>query len=351
VKLKQDRLLKELQKVTGGLAVGGKATVEQSDCFVFQKGMVMTYNDEVACRTKCCLPITGAIHAKTMLNTLSTWPYDDIQFNIKKGGLAFRGKDAKGLLRVEKEIRLPTKNVEMPKEWKKLSNELRDELQEAVELVGGCVSKNNASPHLCCIHFSSEGLLACDGVQAGRFPLKLPFKQDVLLRMASLKCVYDENVMDMGPFAISITKNWVHFKDRHGLIVSCHKFVDDFPVDKLAKIFATKGSPAVLPKEMRDLVRRLDYYLNDTEVNQWLIVRIDSKCIKITGSGTRGKQTIRKAIKYKGEPMAFNINPNLLRELGGEHDKCTIAKNFIKIKKGKFQYITSLWVPELMGAG
>ena len=343
MKLKRDRLLKELQKVAGGLAAGGKATVEQSDSFVFQKGMVMTYNDEVACRAKCCLPITGAIHAKTMLSTLSTWPFDIIQLNMKEGGLAFRGKDAKGLLRVEKEIRLPTKNVEMPKEWKKLHDEL--ELQEAVELVGGCVSKNNASPHLCCIHFSSKGLLACDGVQAGRFALELPFKQDTLLRMASLKCVYTEEVMGTGPSAISITKNWVHFKDTHGLIVSCHKFADDYPVDKIDKIFATKGSPIVLPKEMRDLVQRLDYYLNDTEVNQWLIVRVDSKCIKITGSGTRGKQTIRKTIKYKGKPMAFNINPNLLRELGGEQDECQLAKNFIKIKKGKFQYITSLWIP------
>lgn len=337
--LNRNKLLKELQKVEGGLS--DKETVEQSDCFVFRKGMAMTYNDEVACRTKCRLVITGAIHAKTMLRTLSTWPFDDILFEMKKGSLHFKGKDARGLLRVEEDIRLPIKDVETPTKWKKLP----EEFQEAVELVGGCASQNAASPHLCCIYLTPKKLEACDGVQAGRFVLKLPFRKPVLIKRDSLKCVCTESIMNMGPSAVSETKNWVHFKDKHGLIVSCHKFFDDFPTEELDKIFATKGSPAVLPKEIKDLVKRLDFYLNDVKVSQWLIVRIDSKNIRITGSGTRGKQTVKKKIKYKGKPVAFNINPGLLQELGREHDKCEIAKNFIKIKKDDFQYITSLWVP------
>lgn len=341
--LKRDKLLKELCEVEGGLST--KENIEQSDCFVFSKGIVMTYNDEVACRTKCCLDITGAVHAETLLKTLSTWPFDNIQFKMKEGGLAFRGKDAKGLLRVEKDIRLPIKDVETPTKWKKLPGEF----QEAVELVGGCASKNSASPHLCCIHLTSEKLEACDGVQAGRFPLKLPFKKPILVKRDSLQSVCNENVMDMGPSAISETKNWVHFKGKGsqdtGLIVSCHKFFDDYPDDELDKIFATKGSPAVLPEEIKGLVGRIDYYLNDAKVSQWLIVRIDSKHIKITGSGKSGKQTVKDKIKYKGKPVAFNINPHLLRELGVKHDKCRIAKNFIKIKKGEFEYITSLWMP------
>ena len=339
MKINRDTLLKELRKVEGGLAI--KATVEQSDCFVFNKGMVMTYNDQVACSTKCCLSITGAIKAKTMLSTLSTWPFETIQFKMKEGGLAFKGKDAQGILRVEKEIRLPIKDVETPKKWKKLP----EEFQEAIELVGGCASKNSASPHLCCIHFASDKMEACDGVQAGRFALSLPFKTSILIQKDSIRCVYDKSIMESGPSAVSETKNWVHFKDKHGLLVSCHKHFDDYPTDELTKVFATKGNPAVLPKELKGLVRRLDYYLNDTTASQWLIVRVDSKHIKVTGSGRDGKQTVRTKIKYKGEPIAFNINPNLLQELGRKHDKCQIAKNFIKIKKNKFQYVTSLWVP------
>jgi hypothetical protein len=259
---------------------------------------------------------------------------------MKEGGLAFKGKDAHGLLRVEKEIRLPIKDVETPKKWKKLP----EEFQEAVELVGSCASKNSASPHLCCIHFASDKMEACDGVQAGRFALSLPFETSVLIQKESIRCVYTKSIMESGPSAVSETKNWVHFKDKHELFVSCHKHFDDYPTDELTIIFATKGNPAVLPKELKGLVKRLDYYLNDTTVSQWLIVRVDSKHIKVTGSGKDGEQTVRTKIKYKGEPIAFNINPNLLQELGRKHDKCQIAKNFIKINKNKFQYVTSLWV-------
>ena len=333
MRIKRDDLLKELRIVEGGIS--DKETVEQSNCFVFQKDMVMTHNDEVACQTKCCLPITGAVNAKMLLKTLATWPYEYIEFKSTKNKLRFRGKDAKGALRMESQILLPISKIGIPKKWKKLPKEF----QESIKLVGGCVSKNSAAPHLCCINFLPDWMEACDGVQAGRLTIKLPFKESTLIKRDSLRWVQNASVT-----AVGMTKNWVHFKNKDGLIISCRKFIEDYPTDKLTVIFKTKGVPAKLPKELKDVVGRLDYYLDDSAVTQWLIVEIDKDHIEITGSGNSGKQTITKKAKYKGEAIGFNINPSLLRELGREHDKCRISKNIIKIEKDNFQYITSLWV-------
>ena len=64
MKVLRKKLLEELQIADIGLAA--KPTIQQSDCYVFQNGEVITYNDEVACHTKCSLGITGAVNAKKL---------------------------------------------------------------------------------------------------------------------------------------------------------------------------------------------------------------------------------------------------------------------------------------------
>jgi hypothetical protein len=335
MEIERNQLLAELQMVEGGVAP--KETVEQSNCFVFRKGEVLTYNDNVACRAKSSLRITGAINANKMLNMLAKWPEETVTFKRTKGQLRFRGRAKRGYFAVEDKIRLEVRDMEKPKKWQKLPTNFG----EAISQVVGCAKHGGDSPHLCCVHFTPKWIEACDGVQAGRYKISTPFQKSVLLKRDPAR-----RIADLDMTSISETRNWVHFRNTKGLIVSCHKYVEVYPSKKLTQMFKTKGNPTTLPKGIKGMVDRLKVFIDDDGGSQWLIVEVESSHIKVEGKGAYGSQTERKKIKYKGEPIGFRINPQLFRELSDTYDKCEVSKRTIKIKKGKFQYMASLWVPD-----
>ena len=47
MKIDREEFLKQLESVLPGYST--KEVIEQSSCFVFKKGRVYTYNDEIAC--------------------------------------------------------------------------------------------------------------------------------------------------------------------------------------------------------------------------------------------------------------------------------------------------------------
>jgi len=335
MEINRKQLLSELKTVEGGVA--SKETVAQSKCFVFQNGEVMTYNNEIACRTKSSLDITAAIDADKMLNMVSKWPEDVIEFKKIKGRLQFKGKAKRGYFKTEDKIALPIADVDTPKKWKALSQEIID----ALKLVSGCASTKSEAPHLACIHFTNKWVEATDGIQAGRCLVKTPFKSSTLLNHRSIA-----QVISLEMNEISASKNWVHFKNADGLVISCHKYPnpEDFISDKLTGIFKAKGSPGVLPKGIKELVDRLKIFIDD-DVTPWLKVKVTPEYIEVKGEGKYGSQTERKKVKYSGKPIGFSINPQLFSDLADKYNKCEISDKVIKVEKDNFQYVTSLWIP------
>jgi hypothetical protein len=335
MKVERTQLLEELRTVAVGLAE--KKTVEQSDCFVFQKGEAMTYNDEVACRIKSSLAVTGAVNARKMLDMLDRSNDETIEFKQEKGRLSFRGKKKRGFFKIEKKILLPITDVKSPKKWTKLP----PKLAYAVGLVQGCAAHKTPALHLCCVNITSKWVEACDGTQAGRCTMPTPFENPTLIKQDVAKQILSQDVNRVG-----FTRNWVHFRNKTGLIISCHVYKENYPSERLTKIFKTKGKAATLPKQLKSLTERVRVFLDDKAETQWLQVQVTPKYIQVTGEGTHGQQTERAKIKYKGKPIGFSIHPDLLKVLTSKHDKCEISDSVIKIQRDNFEYVTSLWIPD-----
>lgn len=332
--IERDKLLGELRAVIAGL--NDEETTQQSNCFVFNKGLVMTYNDEAACRLKSSLHITAAINASKMLGLLEKWPEKEIEFKRSKGKLQFKGKNKRGHLKTEDNITLPIKDVEAPSSWVALPSKFWN----AVTGVSGCASDSSESPHLCCIHITQKWVEACDGTQAARMVMKTPFTKPVLLQKDAMQRIIN---LEMTKF--SETKNWVHFRNKKGLTASCHKNFEDYPTDTLSEVFKAKGTPTTLPKDLKRMVDRLKVFIDEGKGSQWLSVSLSPNTAKISATGKYGSQTERKKVSYNGKAAGFYINPQLLYQLSDKNDECEITKQTIKIKKDKFMYVTSLWVP------
>ena len=332
MKVKRSQLLKELHIVEVGIDV--KEGVEQSDCFVFTKGRVMTYNDTVACSVACCLKVEGAIKAPKLLDMLNRSNDEEIEFIEDEKKLKYKGKKKRGYFVMQNTITLPFADVTIPTKWKRLPEGFYD----AINLVKECAHKSIAT-HMNCVHFAPNLIEACDSTQAGRCTIDTPFTKTTLLRKNVVKQVADLRLAGVG-----FTENWVHFHSKKGgLTISCHEVLDQYPTDKLTAIFQNTGEPTVLPSELKDIVKRTEVFLDDVNC---LEVKIKGDFLKVTGKGPDGSHTEREKIEHEGKDLTFNINPTLLKELSARNDKCEVSENIIKIEKDDFQYVTTLWVAQ-----
>src|SRR4051812_36898113 len=94
----REDFLSRLQSVSPGL--NQKETIEQSSAFCFQRGKIITYNEEVACRmvSKLGKEFTGAVQAKPLLELLRSLTADDVEITTGGGELLVKaGRDKAGI--------------------------------------------------------------------------------------------------------------------------------------------------------------------------------------------------------------------------------------------------------------
>lgn len=160
-KINRQRLLQALEATMPGLAVG-KSKFDQSTCFCFLDGKVLTYNDEISCRAKSKLPdsIEGAVDSKPLLAVIRKMKEKEIDIEQKDSLLYITGESRRKVkLRMEPEIDLPIEKVERPekKDWKTLS----EHFSEAINIVSPCAGKNEAEFAFTCIHMHPKFIEAC----------------------------------------------------------------------------------------------------------------------------------------------------------------------------------------------
>lgn len=328
----REELLNQLESIKPGLSP--KDIIEQSSCFVFKEGNVMTYNDEVACTIKSCLKIDGAVVAEPLIAILRKLPADTLEIDVVENELIIQAKRRKSGLRMEQMILLPIDNVEKPMKWVKLP----EDFTEAIEIVSQCAGTDETNFALTCVHVHPEYVEACDNYQLSRFPMKTGIKKASLVRQSSIK-----NIIDLGMIEFSESDTWVHFRNSGGLVLSCRRHLEEYI--SLDALLECDGSPTVIPKGLSDAAERADVFSSENADNNQVTVDLSPKNggqLRITGQGASGWYKETKKLKYTGEPMRFRIAPKLLMEISKRHNECEIAADRLKIDGGKFTYVTCL---------
>src|SRR2546430_2342316 len=122
IRLQREKFLHVLESVVPGLS--RSIGLQQSNCFAFSKGKVMTFNEEVACWATSGLDesFSGAVMAKKLLEVLPKLPDDELQLTTEdddKGRPLFvlKGKGRKSRFGMESQLTLPIGIVDQPQEW------------------------------------------------------------------------------------------------------------------------------------------------------------------------------------------------------------------------------------------
>lgn len=334
MKINRETFLSDLEMVKAGLSP--REFIEQSSCFVFQDGQVMTFNDEVSCRKEVGLSFTGAIQAASLLAILEKMDDPDLMVEENdRGELEFKGKRKRFGVTKDAEIFLPVDKVETPGKWR----ELPKEFTEAVGLVQHCVSRDESKFTLTCIHLHADYIEACDNLQIMRCQLKTGLKDSVLVRGTSLG-----HIVSLGMDKISLTSSWIHFKNQQGLIFSCRRYSEGYP--SLERMLSFKGNRIVIPKGLAEASDRAAIFAMDKAGDPLVSVTIREGRIRIVGEGLSGWFREFKKVTYDGPPMEFLIAPELLKHISEKYDDAQLTEGRLKVIGGGWEYCTVLGRPK-----
>lgn len=335
MKVKREDLLVDLNMVRGGLSP--REYIEQSSCFVFDDGEVMTFNDEVACRKEIFgnddgpIRITGAVQAASLLAILEAIPDEYLAVREHNGELEFRGKRKGFGLTKEDEIFLPISKVEKPTKWKSLPKDFT----RALDTIQHCVSTDESKFRLTCVNITPTHLEACDNRQLMRFELPIDIGEPFLIRGTSLAQVAPLNMEKY-----SISQTWAHFRNADGLMLSCRRYIEDYP--DIKAWMDVKGTRITLSKGLKEAGERAAIFAVNKSGDATLNISSNGGDLKIRGVGQTGWYQEYKQIKYQGPPLNFYISPTVLSYIADTYQKAVVNEARFKAAGDSWEYVAAL---------
>lgn len=333
MRVNREQLLKVLESVAPGLA--SREILEQSSCFVFHKGRVVTFNDAVACSRASPLNIQGAVKAKPLLDLLSKLDEDELDIEVKESELIVHGARRKAGIRMEAQVMLPIESVDVPDTWRKLDPDFSD----AIDKIASCASSEESQFVLTCVHIHPDWMEACDRFQIARYPMKTGVEKSILVKAASLRRIVGYDMTE-----VSETVSWIHFKNPSDLVISCRRYLDDYK--EVGKYLTKDGTePVTLPGNLEDVVSRSEVFSIDNATGNNLIISLRENQAMIRGEGTTGWYREAKEIKYSGPPVTFLIAPKLLLEVAKRSTDVRIGEKRIFFDTGKMLFTAATEMP------
>jgi hypothetical protein len=332
--------LQQLESVSPGLST--RDILEQTSCFVFEDGMVKTFNDEVACFHPTALKtFKGSVIAAPLLAVLRKMDEEELDLSegTKEGGegeLVISGKRRGFAVRMDSEISLPLNLVETPgKNW----SPLHPDFGEAIQRVQQCASNDLSTYKLTCVHITPKYMEATDNYHIIRYKIKSGVTEPTLIRRTSIK-----HLVHLGMGEFNMTETWAHFRNSNGLRLSCRRTVEEY-CDGTATLAQT-GSPMTLPKGLAEAVEKAHVFSSENVDDDQILIDLRPGKLRIKSEGNSGRYWEIKKLKYDGPELSFRIAPAMLKDLCNQHNECEITSDILKVNGGKFVYVTTLGVVE-----
>jgi DNA polymerase III sliding clamp (beta) subunit (PCNA family) len=329
----RDKLLKGLEEVQHGLSK--RDIVDQSSCFVFKKGRVHTYNQEVYCSAKTYLPkeLEGAVQAEKMIAMLRKMGEESLTLSVTGEALVIKGKNRETVeFPFQKDVLLPFDEIEVPSKWFPINKDFTD----AIGIVEQSASQDQSEQIASCVHIHPKFVEASDGRQICRYRLKTGVSGSFLVRRDSIKFITTIELTEMAE-----TENCLHFRGASGLVVSARLYKDEY--QDMGPALKEEGEMIVLPKSLKDVMEKVEIITQVDKDNNYASFELEENQITVTGVSTAGKYKKKFKAKYVGKPLKFRVPPKLMIEVLRRHSDVQITKTLrMKISGGKFVYMAAL---------
>lgn len=309
MKFYRQSLLRTLESVSPGL--NSKDTLEQSSCFVFTDGEVTTYNSEILCIASVkndegeLFKCYGAVPAKPLLETLRKSPDEEIEVKAAEDHISIKGTGRKQKIVMSSQILLDTQEVERPSEFA----DLPPVFSEALTLAASYAAKDADEFALNCVAVSAKGLQATNKLAAIRYAVSTGLAGGTaLIRASSAK-----NIAGLGLATASYGKEFVWFTTYAGTKVALRLLESEYPTASMTAIFTEPLTTKLeLPGSVADIVARTVPFLAENAVGKVVEIHVDTDLLTVRAQNAVGEFVEEKQIVYKGERLAFKVNPESL---------------------------------------
>jgi len=327
MKVNKQELLYALEKVRPGLT--GKEIIQQSNSFIFYKNRVYSYNENILISYPIKnLNFNGSIKGKELYEILNKFSEKTINISKLKNTLIINNKNIETGFFLQEKIDSNIHNLQKIDNWKKLSKNFIKGLQ----ICNLAANKNNILPY---IHINNKNIEATNGYIIASYKLKNKlFNIPILLSSTIIS-----NIINNTFNKIAYTKNnWLHFKNKEGLKISCKIYNDKFP--KINNILLFKGEKIILPKNLCPTLERIIIFCkSDLQKEELMTFKINKNKIILSSKTEIG--WIKEEIKIENINnlnISFQINPNYLLNIlqNIENISCIYKENKIKFENKKY---------------
>lgn len=344
VLVNREDLLQLLESVAPGRT--DKENIEQSSCVVFQNSLAFTFNDEIACLAPTGLKeaLQGAIPGKPLTELLTKIQDEEVYLeqdgeklllripDKRKPEDKVRFKSSKTTIKLFQKIALPLEQMEYPQEWIPLHEDFLD----AVTAVQDC-ALNKGPFQATCLHIHPKWIEASDGLQIMRFRLPTGVENSLLVRKESIK-----HITALGMCELGETRQWLHFRNQNQAILSCRRFLEDFPDLTPFLKCSEQEEEITLPRQLQQALERAEILTKELGEKALLEVSLTQNKMKITGRGALGEHTETKKVTYTGKNFAFLISPKTLIAIAKKHNQCFLSEKKLTVKGPNWKYVTRL---------
>jgi DNA polymerase III sliding clamp (beta) subunit (PCNA family) len=332
MQIDKEKLLKVLETVKPGL--GKNEIIEQSKCFVFVDGFVITYNDEISVRAEIPgMELTGAVIADELYSFLSKVKVEEMQLEITEKEIQIKAGRAKAWLTLQADISLPVDEVGEIKKWKKIPDDFIKGLQFALGAVGRDMSK----PILTCVNIKKEQLNSSDNYRIAHYQLasEMPVKE---FNLPASAC---REVIKFKSSSIAEGTGWIHFKNESGAIMSCRVFDDQYP--DASKYLAASGDTIEFPNEMNAILERAEVFAKrDSCMDEFIDIYLSEKKLEVKSNSEMGGFEESKRVVFAGEPIHIQVTPHLLRDILKTTNTATKDGSKLLFEGENFKYLILL---------
>lgn len=311
--------------VKSGLS--SKELIQQSNCFIFQEGRVLTYNDEISVSTPFDADFTCAVPAAPLMSVLSKFKGDTVEMNVVDGELKLNCGKAKTGIKIHADITIPLGAVVPPETY----HAANPDLPLALGMVAHSCGKDTSRYTLTCVHVSPSHVEACDGFQATRYSLKTE-GLDLLIPQTAAKHLSGLKISEVG------TNNGWMFCKSGELTFACRTYQEEYP--SLDAFMNNKGEPITLPSVILSSLEGASCFA-DIE-NKAIKIEIKDGKVTVKAENDAGWFEEQSAeVEYTGEKTIL-INPLFLATLLKHGSNCELSDNALIMRNDCFSHIAAL---------
>ena len=327
--------------------LGAKENDIQANCFLIKDGRVWTYNDEVCVSTK--LPkgfdgITCVVQGKEFLSLVNKLS-GDAELTQTEDALVLKTRRSKSEFKVETEIKMPVLDIKIPEKRSPLPENFLTALDCLLPIAG----KDMTKPLSTCIDLKENYARVADVSVAGQweFDKNYRFEKEMLIPAVAAKVVSKFAVVD-----ISTTEGWIHFTTESGTQVSCRAYYEGQEGVEISQLITAEGAEVgPLPKDLEGALERSDIFASaktgtETTIGEVAVdVAIRDNWCFVKCESAVGKYQEKVRIDYSGEPVAFMVAPELLRDAMKYQRVLSVCEGFVKLQDEHFTHVVAVFVP------